>query len=212
MQSTSNRSTPLLLTIVALLLTLTPAITGSVREATDLAQLEGILNNSGQQYTVVAFYSPYCHTCHKFRSILDRAGEKLPSGKKPVQYVKINAYNNPTAMPKYHISTFPAVFLFEGPTQVARMPNDASTQEFLVFNWIKKNTGMPGAIPFFAHQKAQPLELQEKASTDSEGKTYANEGPVDSTQKLAQVLFNEIFDESPAKDKPDLFDTFDLKV
>ena len=69
----------------------------------------------------------------------------------------MNAYEHPTVMPRFHVTAFPTVLLFTGRQQTSRMPIEMSSQEFLVCNWIRKETGMEGVVPFFAQQETVEL-------------------------------------------------------
>ena len=153
---TRPASTVLVLALSLLQAAVTPAKT--VFEVANPAELDAFLQSHADGFTLVVFYSPFCGACSRFSPIFEAAARQLSGGKKSVDYLRLNAYEHPTVMPRFHVTAFPTVLLFADGKQVSRMPVEMSSQEFLVCNWIRKETGMPGAVSFFAQRERNEID------------------------------------------------------
>ena len=161
--------------------------TSRVNPVVSKAQLNReIMSSAG--YKVVAFHSPQCPACQKLLKILEKSSSTLKQGRKPISYYSVDVLQIPTMIPIYHIAKLPLLVIYDGATKKGQQESSTLTQEFLVNNFIKKETGIPGANPNFAKTDTQALEAT-FADADQVGRQ------VSPLVSLSERLFARVYQE-----------------
>jgi thioredoxin-like negative regulator of GroEL len=190
------------------------AVQREIVEIKTAGHLKKTLETNANSFMVILFYSPFCPACTRFHPIYQRAAQKLPAATKELKFVQVNAYSNPGVIPKYRITSLPTVAIYEGGRLADKLDSGSTSQEFLVFNWIKKNTGMPGVVPFFAESSKQTLASNSELDDDDVKTGFAQQDNVlKKESRLAKLLFQETYKDNSLEEKAkELMDGVSLLV
>jgi thiol-disulfide isomerase/thioredoxin len=187
---------------LALVVAASEVVQREIIEAKSARHLKKTLQNNVNSFIVVLFYSPFCPACKKFHPIYKKASGNLPEASKELKFVQVNAYSHPAVIPKYRVAMLPTLLIYDGQRLADTLDSQMSSQEFLVFNWIKKNTGMPGALSFFAQQSRKTFD-----NLNGEEGELADSGHLEQTRilehesRLAQRLFEETYQDNSLEEK-----------
>lgn len=202
------------LMIVVMTTRASKAVQRQIIEIKSTGHLKKTLENNSNSFIIVLFYSPFCPACKRFHPIYKRAAQKLPETSKELKFIQIDAYSNPGVIPKYRITSLPNVVIYDGQRLADKLDSGSTGQEFLLFNWIKKNTGMPGVVPFFAQSSKNEVENSSDLNDeDQQEQSLKQKQVMKEETRLAQRLFEETYQDNTFEEKAkELMDEVGLLV